>query len=114
AAHPVYGWRPEPPIIYEPISQERTVSEILCRYELHFSMIGVQALDSYNSGFTTTKPYTSFATFHNPSRRSRWDPEFLCDLPAARLIGRAKTINLVGAIRPGELIGPDKLTRGAT
>src|SRR5262249_25325508 len=91
---PNLGYRPEAPITHEPIGKERTQTEILSFYKTSYSMSGVQPGEIFQKCMLTTKPYTTYATFHNPNEGDSWAGKSLAELPARDLVGPFTVISV--------------------
>jgi kynurenine formamidase len=100
---PNLGYRPEAPITHEPVGAERTQTEILSFYKTSYSMSGVQPGEIFQKCMLTTKPYTTYATFFNPTESDSWAGKYLAELPARDLVG-PYTIIKVSPVK-GEITG---------
>ncbi|HEY4198969.1 MAG TPA: cyclase family protein [Devosiaceae bacterium] len=84
---PNLGYRPEAPILHEPLGSERTPTEILSFYKTTYAMSGVQPGEIFQKCMLTTKPHTTYATFFNPNENDSWAGRYLAELPARDLVG---------------------------
>ena len=93
---PVVGYRPGAPVLYEPITEARTVAHILSYYRVSMAMSGVQPGELFQKGILTTKPHTTYATFYNPSESDPWRPRHLAELGPHDLVGPVTVVDLSG------------------
>jgi kynurenine formamidase len=75
-------------------------------------MLGVQPGETFNYGTLTTKPYTTCATYYNPTATGTWPARYLSDLPADHLVGVATVVPLLD-VGPGDEITLAKLKSAA-
>jgi kynurenine formamidase len=90
---------PQPTLLREPMSRERSMSEILSYYEFVHIMSGVQAGEIFTKGILTTKPYTTCATYFNEESPRNGFPQYLADLPSEYLLGPYTLIDLSSAVK---------------
>ncbi|HBF37846.1 MAG TPA: hypothetical protein DDW50_11045 [Firmicutes bacterium] len=95
AVDPMFNWIPEQSVLSEPVGGERTPTEIMSYHDLLFYRIGPFYDEIYQLGTLTTKPYCTYITYSGVGKH-------LAVLPANRLVGRAKVIDI--QIEPGEEI----------
>jgi kynurenine formamidase len=93
---PVLAYRPAAPIFHEPVDDSRTVAEVLGYYRISMAMSGVQPGELFQKGMLTTKPWTTYATFHNPSASETWEAQYLAEVPPRDLVGHVTVLDLTG------------------
>jgi kynurenine formamidase len=92
--HPALAVVPQPELLREPVSKERTISEIMSYYKFDHIMSGVQAGEIFTKGILTTKPYTTCATYYNGNSKDNGRPQYLADLTSDHLVGAYTLIDL--------------------
>lgn len=107
--HPSLSVVPQPELLREPVSQERSVSEILSYYKFDHIMSGVQAGEIFTKGILTTKPYTTCATYYNGNSKENGKPQYLADLTSDHLVGAFTMVNLSKAVKPKMVITAEVL-----
>ncbi|QQO10688.1 cyclase family protein [Breznakiella homolactica] len=100
---------PQPELLREPVSKERSMSEILSYYEFNHVMSGVQAGEIFTKGILTTKPYTTCATYYNGKFTENRRPQYLADLTSDHLVGHYTLIDLSDSVQPKTVITADML-----
>ncbi|NPV54898.1 MAG: hypothetical protein HPY71_15515 [Firmicutes bacterium] len=101
---PAYGYIPGAPILYEPISEHRTIADILGYYDTTHVMSGVQPGEIFTKGTLTTKPYATYVTYYNPEQKDPWEPKYISDIPATDLVGEYTLLDLREKVKPtGEI-----------
>lgn len=91
---PNLGYRPGAPVVYEPVSEKRSLAEVLSFYKISMAMSGVQPGEIFQKSMLTSKPYTTYATYYNPNKKDDWEGNYLAELPANHLTGKVTTIDL--------------------
>ena len=105
---PSLGYRPEAPIVYEPVNENRHVADILSYYRVSMAMSGVQPGELFQKSMLTTKPYTTYATFYNPKESDRWGSKYLAELPPDDLTGKVTVADLTET-QAGDVITLDQI-----
>lgn len=101
---------PQPCLLREPVSPQRSVSQLLSYYEFTHVMSGVQAGEIFTKGILTSKPYTTYATYYNGEYRRNARPEYLADLTSDHLVGAYTLVDLSDAVKPGARISRELLS----
>ncbi len=105
---PVMGYRPGPPILHEPLNEERTLADVLSYYRVSTSMSGIQPGEIFSKGLLTTKPYTTYATFENQNEGELWGAQYLAELSPEDLTGAFTLVDMTG-VAAGEVISAQRL-----
>jgi kynurenine formamidase len=100
---------PQPGLLREPVSNERSISEILSYYEFNHVMSGVQAGEIFTKGILTTKPYTTYVTYYNGQYATNGQPQYLADLSSDHLVGPYTLLDISKSVKPGTIISASLL-----
>jgi len=100
---------PQPALLREPVSRERSISEILSYYRFDHVMSGVQAGEIFTKGILTTKPYATCATYVNPGYQANGRPQHLADLTSDHLVGAYTLLDLSSRVGSGTVITTEML-----
>lgn len=76
------------PEVIEPVTDEQSLEDVLARHEVNYAMSGMAAHEIFHMGMLTTKPYTSYVTFHDDSAGPT-EPTYVSNLGATDLVGDA-------------------------